>query len=133
MEKYESKQAHITKPASIIYVTLSNFSNFTPILKDKVEEWSATEDTCSFKVKRFTVKLRIIERDENKVVKVTGEDGSPFDFTFWMQLIELSPSETKMRLVLHVDLNMMMKMMVGGKLKSGLDQMVDQIAASFNA
>ena len=133
MEKYESKQVLISKPASIIYNTLSSFSNFTPILKDKVEEWSATEDSCSFKIKGFTVNLRIIEREENKTVKVTGEDGSPFDFTFWMQLVELSQNETKMRLVLHVELNMMMKMMVGGKLKDGINQMVDQIATSFNA
>ncbi len=133
MEKYESKQVLITRPATVIYTTLSSFSNFTPILRDKVEEWSATEDCCSFKVKGFTMKLRIIEREENKTIKVTGEEGSPFDFTFWMQLVELSPSETKMRLVLHVELNMMMKMMVGGKLKDGINQMVDQIATSFNA
>lgn len=133
MEKYESKHVQIAKPAYTIYSTLSNFSNFTPILKDKVENWSATEDACEFKVKGFTAKLRIIEREENKMVKVTGDENSPFEFTFWMQLVEISPSETKMRLVLHVELNMMMKMMVGGKLKDGINQMADQIAASFNA
>ena len=37
-----------------------------------------------------------------------------------------------MRLVLHVKLNMMMKMMVGGKLASAMDQIADRIAEAFN-
>lgn len=133
LEKYESKQVQIARPAEMIYKTLSDFSNFTPILQDKVEDWCATSDTCSFKVKGFTVKLRIVEREENRVVKVSGEDGSPFDFTFWLQLKEMDANDTRMRLVLHIELNMMMKMMIGGKVKDALDQIADQIAGSFNS
>lgn len=132
MEKYESKQVQINQPAAIIYDTISDFSNFTPILQDKVEDWEATPDTCSFKVKGFTVKLVIIEREQDKLVKVTGEDGSPFDFTFWTQLKQLTINDTRMRLVLHIKLNMMMKMMLGKKIQSGLDQIAEQIAYSFN-
>lgn len=132
MEKYESKQVRITRSAEIIYTTLSDFSNFTPILKDKVEDWSATTDSCSFKVKGFTAKLNIVEREPFKLVKVAAGDGSPMDFSFWLQLHPVDPTDTRMRLVLHVELNMMMKMMVGGKIKTALDQIADQIADSFN-
>ena len=67
------------------------------------------------------------------MVKIEGEDGSPFDFTFWIQLQEVAPGDTRFRLVLAANLNMMMKMMVGGKIKGGLDQVVDQITATFGA
>lgn len=116
----------------MIYNTLSDFNNFTPILKDKVEGWEADTDTCSFTVKGFRMNLRIVEREENKLIKITGEDGSPMDFTFWVQMKEIEPTDTRLRLVLHVQLNMMMKMMVGGKIRTGLDQVVDQIAETFN-
>lgn len=132
MEKYESKQVQINQPAAVIYNTISDFSQFTPILEDKVENWEADSDTCSFKVKGFTVRLRIVEKEQDKLVKVTGEDGSPVDFTFWTQLKQIDLNDTRMRLVLHVKLNMMMKMMVGKKIQSGLDQIADQIAYSFN-
>ena len=56
MEKYESKQCQIFKSASQIFPFISNFSLLTPAVADKVEQWQATEDTCSFKVKGFTVK-----------------------------------------------------------------------------
>ena len=132
MEKYESKQGRILRPASMVYDALSDFSRFTPILADKVEGWEATEDTCSFRVQGFTMNLRIVEREENKLIKITGDEGSPLDFTIWMQLAEAAPADTRIRLVLHAKLNMMMKMMIGKKLQSGLDQIVDKIAEAFN-
>ena len=65
LEKYESKQQQILKPVERIFPFVSRFDMLSPALQDKVEEWSATEDTCSFKVKGFTVALRIVERVEN--------------------------------------------------------------------
>ncbi len=133
LEKYESKQQQILRPASQIYAVVSRFDNFTPILKDKVEEWQADEDSCSFKVKGFTMSLRMIDREEPKFVKIVGEGVTPVDFTFWLQLHEVTPTDTRIRLVLHVELNMMMRMMIGGKLQKALDQIVEQIAHGFNS
>lgn len=133
LEKYESKQQQILRPASQIYAVVSRFDNFTPILKDKVEEWQADEDSCSFKVKGFTMSLRMIDREEPKFVKIVGEGVTPVDFTFWLQLHEVTPADTRIRLVLHVELNMMMRMMIGGKLQKALDQIVEQIAQGFNS
>lgn len=133
LEKYESKQQQILRPAAQIYAVVSRFDNFTPILKDKVEEWQADEDSCSFKVKGFTMSLRMIDREEPKFVKIVGEGVTPVDFTFWLQLHEVTPTDTRIRLVLHVELNMMMRMMIGGKLQKALDQIVEQIAQGFNS
>lgn len=132
MEKYESKHVRILRPAETVYGVLSRFDNLTPVLADKVEGWTADENTCSFKAKGFPVRLRMVEKEPFKLVKVTGEDGSPMDFTFWLQLVSADVSDTRMRLVLHVKLNMMMKMMIGGKLQQALDQTADQIAEAFN-
>jgi len=132
MEKYESKHVRIRRPAERIYTALSRFDNLTPILSQRVEGWEADENSCSFMAKGFPVKLRIVEKEPFKLVKVTGEEGSPMDFTFWLQLVSVAPDDTRMRLVLHVKLNMMMKMMVGGKLAAAMDRIADQIAEAFN-
>ena len=107
LEKYESKQQQIFKPAARIFPFISRFDMLTPALQDKVEEWSATEDTCSFKVKGFTV-------------------------AFWIQLHEVSESDTRIRMVLHAELNMMMRMMIGSKIQGGLDKAVEGLAQAFN-
>lgn len=133
MEKYESKQCQIFKSAAQIYPFISNFSLLTPAVADKVEEWNATEDTCSFKVKGFIVKLRMVDKAYGKHVKISGDDGGvPIDFNFWIQLHEVTPTDTRIRMVLHCELNMMMRMMIGGKIQKGLDQAVETFAQAFN-
>ena len=133
MEKYESKQQQILKPASRIFPFISRFDMLTPALEGKVDEWCATEDTCSFKVKGFKVALRIVERVENKHVKITADDenGVPVDFSFWLQLHEVSDTDTRIRMVLHAELNMMMRMLIGSKLQKALDQIADGIAMAM--
>lgn len=132
MEKYESKQVRINRPAEEIYNVVSDFNNFTPIVQDKVEGWSATADTCSFKAQGFTLSLRMVEKEPFRMVKVTGDEGSPMPFTFWVQLKEMASDDTRMRLVLHAEIPMMLRMMIGGKLRGAMDSMAEKIAESFN-
>lgn len=134
LEKYTSKQQQILKPAVRIYPFISRFDLLTPALQDKVEEWSATEDTCSFKVKGFNVALRIVERVENKHIKIAADDqnGVPVDFSFWIQLQEAADNDTRIRMVLHAELNTMMRMMIGSKIEGGLDKAVEGLAMAFN-
>lgn len=133
MQEYISKQHQILRPAEQIYAVISRFDNLTPALADRVEEWQASEDRCSFKAKGFTVKLRMEERIEPKHVKIVGDEGGvPIDFAFWIQLHKVSDADTRMRLVLHIELNMMMKMMLGGKLQGAIDQIAEGIANAMN-
>ncbi|WP_418992756.1 polyketide cyclase [Alistipes sp.] len=132
MQEYISKQHRILRPAEQIYSVVSRFDNLTPAVEERVEEWQATEDTCSFKAKGFTVKLRMEERAEPRHVKIVGDDGGvPLDFAFWIQLHKVSDADTRMRLVLHVELNTMMKMMIGGKLQTAIDQIAEGVARAM--
>ena len=134
MEKYESKQQQINHPASLIFPIISRMDFLILAMQDKVEEWQATPDTCSFKVKGFKVSLRIADKVENKHVKIVADEGGlPIDFTFWIQLHEVSSLDTRVRMVLHAELNMMMKMMIGSKLQEGLDKAVEGLAMALNS
>ena len=131
MQEYISKQHRILRPAEQIYALVSRFDNLTPAVADRVEAWQADADTCSFKAKGFTVKLRMDEKVAPKHVKIVG-DGIPMDFAFWIQLHKVSDTDTRLRLVLHTELNMMMKMMIGGKLREALDQIAESMANAMN-
>lgn len=132
MEKYESKQQQIRRSAEQIYSALASFNNFSPMVEGRVDEWSADDDVCSFKVKGMPVRLRMVEREPYKTIKIQGDDGTPIDFTFWLQLKEVAPYDTRMRIVVHAELNMMMRMMIGKKLQSAVDQMAEAIATALN-
>ncbi len=131
MQEYISKQHQIFRPAEQIFTAINRFNNLTPALADKVEEWQADADTCSFKVKGFTLKLRIDERVAPKHVKIVA-DQAPMDFAFWIQLHSVAADDTRLRIVVHADLNMMMKMMIGSKLQEGIDKIAEGLATAFN-
>jgi len=69
MQEYISKQQQIHHSAARIFPLISNFSLLTPAVADKVEEWQATEDSCSFKFKGFTVALCMVDKVENNMSK----------------------------------------------------------------
>lgn len=132
MEKYESKQHQIRRPAEQVYTIISDFRNFTPAVQGRVEDWHAEESECSFRVKGVSVRLRMVDKEPGNYVKISGDEHSPLDFTMWVQMKQVAEYDTRMRMVLHIKLNMVMKMMIGSKLQDGLDQMAEQMARAFN-
>ena len=132
LEKYISKQVQINRPDWMIYNLLSDFNNFTPMLAGKVDGWEVDGDSCSFTVKGIALNIRFVEKIPYSTVKIGGDEGSPFEFFFWIQLVKVGEYDTRMRLTLHANLNMMMKMMLGKKLQEGIDQIAEQIATAFN-
>ncbi|MEG0655428.1 MAG: polyketide cyclase [Mucinivorans sp.] len=132
--KYESKQQQINKPAQMIYDRLSSFENFTPILASKVEEWQATDDHCSFRAQGFSVALAMMERTAPTLIKIGPAVGCgiPFPFTFFIQLKEVAPNDTRMRIVADMELNIVFKAMVGSKLQGAIDKLALQMATAFN-
>jgi len=142
LEKYESRQQQIHRDAMTVWTALSDFDNFTPLVADRVEGWRVEGDECSFTVKGFAMGLRMTEKIPGELIKLEATDASPVGFTLWVQLKEASRNadgglsnapDTRMRLVLHAEMNMMIKMMIGSKLRDGIDQLAEQIARGFNA
>lgn len=133
MKEYFSKTVKINRMPADIFNFLSDMSLFSQAIpKDQIEDWEATPDECSFKVKGMYMGIRIINREPYKTIKYTGNGAVPFEFFMWVQLKDVSAYDTRMRIVLHVKLNMIMKMMLKGKIQKGLDQMAEQIANAFN-
>ena len=73
------------------------------------------------------VSMRICEREENKCVKFETEQ-SPVSGNLWIQVLPSSDGGTRMKLTLRADLNPMIKMMIGGKLKEGINKFADMLA-----
>ena len=76
MQEYISKQQQIFRSAEQIFPLISNFSLLTPAVADKVEEWQADEERCSFKFKGFTVGLRFDEKIAPKLPKKNAKEGT---------------------------------------------------------
>lgn len=134
MTEFESKIVSIQRPAEKVYRVLSDFRQFTPLIpKDKIEGWEAEEDRCKFNVKGIgQLGLKIVNKEPFSTIKFAGDGKVPFEFFFWIQLKEVAPNDTKMKLTLKAELNMMFKMMLSKQLEEGINSMAEQIAAAFN-
>ena len=99
------------------------------IPKDKIQEMEIGEDQIRIKVDGLGQKLTIaiVDRIENDTIKF-GMEGIPMDANFWVQLKEVTPGDTRIKLTIKADIPMMFKMMIGNKLQQGLDQAADMLA-----
>lgn len=124
--KYESKIESIPNSAANVYRVLSNLDNLNRVKdlipQDKVQELEITADYIRMKVEGLGQKIliRIVDKIENDTIKF-GLENVPVDVNFWIQLKEVNPMDTRIKLTLKADIPFMFKMMVDKKLQQGLD------------
>ncbi|MDR0754042.1 MAG: polyketide cyclase [Prevotellaceae bacterium] len=134
MQEYTGKTVKIERQAEDIYNFFSDFSKLAQLIpRDKIDDFRATADECTFTVKGIAMGLQILNREPFAMIKYMGTGKVPFEFLFWIQLKQIAPYDTRMRLVLHAKMNMIIKMMLKDKLQTALDSIADQIASAFNA
>lgn len=131
--KYESKISSSPCSAAQIYRVVSDLRNIERVRdmipKDKIQEMEVEEDRIRLKVDGLAQKITfaIVDRIENDTVKF-GVEGIPMEANFWIQLKEVAPGDTRIKLTLKADIPMMFKMMIGSKLQTGLDQASEMMA-----
>lgn len=133
MLKIESKIGKINNSDRIIYEFLADFNNFSSLVpQEKISNWKATEDTCSFTLEGIgETGMKIIEREPHKLIKITGDERNKISFLLWIQLKELAEQNTAIKLTIHAEINPMIQVMVKKPLQNFLDMLVDQLTVHF--
>ena len=100
----KSKHAVVSKPPFELYMAFVDMRNFVQFLPEDKKEGA----TADFK-----------------------DEGAPFAFSVSMHFdaAQSDPYKTEFYIELSAELNLMMKMMLGSKLKDALDKMVDGLVA----
>lgn len=150
MTKYESDVRHVNAPVELVYAKLSNLENLRPLIDgaannealrahieasgydasslEALKDVKLTADSVSIPAPMVgEISLCICEREENRCVKFETTQ-SPIQANMWIQVLPVSAEEAKMRVTLKADLNPMIKMMVGSKLKDGVQKFADMLA-----
>lgn len=142
LNKYTSSTKLINHNEQVVFNYLSNFNNLAGYLNSgliekvtekipqiKITEFTSDQDSCKFNITGLGLaEIRIVNREPFKTIKVESSGGLPLSFTFWIQLMPVDSFQTKMRLTLHAEMSMMIKMMAGSKLEEGIDKLADTLA-----
>lgn len=142
INKYISNVKLIEHNQQIVFDYLANFENLSEYLNSgllekitkqvpqvKISNFESDRDSCKFNITGMGLaEIRVVNREPHKTIKVESSGGLPMSFTFWIQLLPVSSFQTKIRLTLHADLSMMIKMMVGNKLEEGINQLAETLS-----
>ncbi len=128
MLRIESKTGVIKHPAEKIYDYISNFDNFRSLMpEDKVKDFESSGDSCRFTVEGLgQAGLKIVEKEPPKLIKISSDEQTSFDFLLWIQIKEVNPADSRIRITAEVNLNPLMASMVKGPLKKFVDTLVEQ-------
>ena len=132
MTKFESSVKQIPYPVEDVYRNISDLNNLERVRdripEDKLNSFSFDSDSVSVNVAPVgDLKLRIIEREENKCIKFETVQ-SPLPFNLWIQVLPISDTESKMKVTVKADIPFMLKGMVSGPLQDGVEKIADALS-----
>lgn len=130
MTKIESKITKTEVNTEKLFSFVSDFNNFESIIPaDRVKNWEADEESCSFTIEGIgSAALRIIEKEPNNLVKITSEGQTPISFMMWVQLKEMAENDTRIKITIDPQINMMMMTMVKKPLKEFVDMLAERMS-----
>lgn len=133
MSKFESSVKQIPYSQTAVYTTLSDLNNMEKVRdripQDKIKDLHFDHDSIAVSVPPVgELRLHIVEREEPKCIKFETEQ-SPIPFNFWIQILPVTETTSKMKLTIKADLNPFIKGMVQKPLSEGIERIADALAA----
>lgn len=128
-----SKKAVVSRPPHELYMGFTDMRNFVQFLPpDKREGVEADFDTVRGTVQGFNIGVRVSSRTPYSRLDFESTE-SPVAFSLSAFFDPAgTPGATEFHIELDLDVNMMMGMMIGGKLQDALDRMVGMLADASN-
>ena len=127
--KIESKIGRLRSDESHIYSFLSDCNNFQQFANnDKIKNWQSDSESCSFNVDGIgNMIFRIVERMPHHLIKFSIENAQAENIFLWVQLKNVNPGDTRIKLTAKLHANPMLRMFISKPLKQGLDKMIDTL------
>lgn len=132
MSKFESSIQQVPYSQEAVYRNISDMSNLEKVRhrvpEDKVKDFHFDQDSVSVNVPPVgVIRLRIINREEPKCVKFETEQ-SPLPFFLWIQVLPVTETSSKLKVTVDADIPFMLKGMVSGPLKEGVEKIAQALA-----
>ena len=134
MTTIESKHGTVSRQAYELYMSMVDLQNFARMLpEDKRSMVEATYDTLTATVQGFQIGVKVHNRVPYSLIELV-DFGAPFAFHIELHFdpAPIDPYKTDFWIKAEADLNLMMKMMLAGKIKEGLDKVVDGLVDASN-
>lgn len=132
MIKTESKKTEIGRNVEFVFDYISNFSNFSLMANDKIENFKATEDKCSFTIKGMgNFGLKIIGRLPYERISIASDpdiqSSIPLHFILNLNFEKTEAYKCNITAVLELDAPQIMAMMIKKQLEKAANTLVETL------
>lgn len=131
--QFDSKHGIVSRQPFDLYMIFTDMRNFQQMLpEDKRAGVTADFDTIQAEVQGMSVGVKVHERQPYSRIALV-DYGAPFAFRIDLHFDATGvPGQTEFYIEVQAELNVMMKMMLGGKIREGLDKIVDALVDISN-
>ena len=130
MAHYESKHGTVSREQSELYMSFVDLGNFAKMLPPEYKNMvTADYDHLSATIQGFPLEIHIDERRPYDRIRIMS-GSSPVEFCILVHFATTGPGKTDFHIELDANLNLMMKAMLGGKIREALDKIVDGLVAA---
>lgn len=128
--QFRSKHGIVSRQPAELFMAFTDMRNFVNMLpEEKRQGITADYDRISASVQGVGLGVRVARREPYSYIELQ-DDGAPFHFVAGLHFDAAGQEgRTDFSIVVDADLNVMMKMMVGGRIKDALDKVVDGLVA----
>jgi len=129
----ESPRELIQSDAQTIFNFLMDMNNFKELFpEDKIDNWVATNETCTFKIKSMTdIGLKRVASTPNSLIYLDSYGKVPFKFTLNIYLEEKTKEQTQVHLIFDGNVNPFMKMMLEKPLSQFFNGVTSKLKAKY--
>ena len=124
-EHYTSKHGTVGRSQAELFMAFTDLRNFKQMVPaDKQVAIEADFDTLTATAQGMSISVKVAERRPYDLIRI--EDlGAPFHFAVALQFDDGGAGRTDFWIEADAELNGIMKLMIGGKVREALDKVVD--------
>jgi hypothetical protein len=128
ISNYESRQGSLKCGVNKAYAFITDFRNFGKFANNKIADWQADKESCSFNVAMLgAVNVKLAEKEEASKVVYQGAAAGNIDFTITVQLSGDDSESSKMQVNLSAYFNPVMKMIADKPVRMFLDMLISEV------
>jgi carbon monoxide dehydrogenase subunit G len=127
--KIESKTVALKESQETIFNFLTDFRNFEKLVpQDRVNNWTATLDTCSFNISGMAdIGMKITDTEPHSKILILSHGKNPFDFSLTVNIKKTGEETSEANLIFNANVNPFLAMMVEKPLGNFFNMLADKL------
>jgi carbon monoxide dehydrogenase subunit G len=127
--KIESKTVALKESQETIFNFLTDFRNFEKLVpQDRVNNWTATLDTCSFNISGMAdIGMKITDTEPHSKILILSHGKNPFDFSLTVNIKKTGEESSEANLIFNANVNPFLAMMVEKPLGNFFNMLADKL------